>query len=68
MKKNTLIEQACCSYDEFSHIYYRMKRSIELSGKSLSTLTNYARCLATITLHLKGFVLQVPQIRSFPIN
>jgi site-specific recombinase XerD len=28
-----------------------MKRSIELSGKSLSTLTNYARCLATLTLH-----------------
>ncbi|MCP4274606.1 MAG: tyrosine-type recombinase/integrase [Gammaproteobacteria bacterium] len=30
-----------------------MKRSIELSGKSLSTLTNYARCLATMTLHFK---------------
>lgn len=28
-----------------------MKRSIELSGKSLSTLTNYARCLATMTLY-----------------
>ncbi|MBL4561039.1 MAG: transposase [Labilibaculum sp.] len=28
-----------------------MKRSIELSGKSLSTLTNYARYLATMTLH-----------------
>lgn len=30
-----------------------MKRSIELSGKSLSTLTNYARCLASMTLHFK---------------
>ena len=30
-----------------------MKRSIELSGKSLSTLTNYARCLATMTLYFK---------------
>ena len=28
-----------------------MKRSIELSGKSNSTLTNYARCLATLALH-----------------
>jgi site-specific recombinase XerD len=28
-----------------------MKRSIELSGKSRSTLTNYARCLATLVLH-----------------
>ena len=30
-----------------------MKRSIELSGKSQSTLMNYARCLSTMALHFK---------------
>lgn len=30
-----------------------MQRSIELSGKSQSTLTNYARCLATLALHFE---------------
>ena len=36
-----------------------MKRSIELSGKSLSTLTNYARCLATMTLYFKCSPLEL---------
>jgi Site-specific recombinase XerD len=36
-----------------------MKRSIELSGKSLSTLTNYARCLATLTLHFNCSPLEL---------
>lgn len=30
-----------------------MQRSIELSGKSESTLTNYARCLARLSLHFE---------------
>jgi len=30
-----------------------LKRSVELAGKSQSTLTNYARCLAHISLHFK---------------
>jgi len=32
-------------------LHRKLKRSIELSGKSQSTLTNYARCLAHMTLH-----------------
>lgn len=32
-------------------MHRKLKRSIELSGKSQSTLTNYARCLAHMTLH-----------------
>ncbi len=34
-------------------MYRKLKRSIELSGKSQSTLTNYARCLAHLSLHFK---------------
>lgn len=34
-------------------MYHKLKRSVELAGKSQSTLTNYARCLAHISLHFK---------------
>ncbi len=34
-------------------MYRKLRRSVDLSGKSQSTLTNYARCLAHITLHFK---------------
>ena len=37
----------------FSQQYKRLHRSIVISGKSQSTLTNYARCLAHMGLHLK---------------
>ncbi|WP_423819646.1 tyrosine-type recombinase/integrase [Salinimicrobium sp. TIG7-5_MAKvit] len=34
-------------------MYRKLKRSVELAGKSQSTLTNYSRCLAHLTLHFK---------------
>jgi len=34
-------------------LYQKLKRSVELAGKSQSTPTNYARCLAHILLHFK---------------
>ncbi|MFT4757822.1 MAG: integrase/recombinase XerD [Vicingaceae bacterium] len=37
----------------FSQQYKRLHRSVVMSGKSQSTLTNYARCLAHMGLHLK---------------
>lgn len=36
-----------------------MRRSIELSGKSESTLINYARCLSTLALHFKCSPLEL---------
>ena len=36
---------------KFNELYGKLKRNIELSGKSKSTLTNYGRCLATMALH-----------------
>lgn len=38
---------------EFAQVFHRFKRSIELSGKSQSTLNNYGRHLAHLTLHFK---------------
>ncbi|WP_191089051.1 hypothetical protein [Arenibacter lacus] len=41
MKKNsTLIDRACNSVPEFNELYRKLRRSIELSGKIQSTLTN----------------------------
>lgn len=36
---------------DFAANYQKLERSIELSGKSQSTLTNYARCLSHMVLH-----------------
>lgn len=50
-KQKTLIEQASEKVSGFETLYLKLKRSIELAGKSQSTLTNYARCLANMALH-----------------
>lgn len=52
MKKSTiLIEQACFSLYEFKQVYEKMQRRVALLGKSESTLSNYARCLASMALY-----------------
>ena len=51
MKKMTLLEEACILVPEFEELYIKLRRSIEISGKSQSTLTNYGRCLAAMALH-----------------
>jgi len=43
----------------FSAQYKRLRRSIEISGKSQSTLTNYARCLAHMGMHLQCNLLEL---------
>lgn len=45
----------------FGTLYGKLKRSVELSGKSQSTLTNYARCLSHIALHFKCSPLELDQ-------
>ncbi|MCP4474010.1 MAG: tyrosine-type recombinase/integrase [Gammaproteobacteria bacterium] len=43
----------------FSAQYKKLRRSVELAGKSQSTLTNYARCLAHMGLHLQRDLLDL---------
>ncbi|MDY6800423.1 MAG: phage integrase N-terminal SAM-like domain-containing protein, partial [Bacteroidota bacterium] len=45
------MERACFSLPKFNELYLKLKRYIEISGKSKSTLSNYTRCLATMALH-----------------
>ncbi|WP_228122921.1 phage integrase N-terminal SAM-like domain-containing protein [Oceanihabitans sp. IOP_32] len=42
-------------------LYHKLKRSVELAGKSQSTLTNYARCLAHIALHFNCSPLELDE-------
>jgi site-specific recombinase XerD len=42
-------------------MYKKLRRSVELAGKSQSTLTNYARCLAHISLRFKCSPLELDE-------
>lgn len=47
----TLVQQAMNKVCGFLELYKEMERSINISGKSISTLTNYGRQLARLALH-----------------
>jgi len=47
----TIVEQACTKVLGFEQLYKEMERSISVTGKSNSTLTNYSRQLAHLALH-----------------
>ena len=46
---------------KFNELYSKLKRNIEITGKSQSTLTNYGRCLATMALHFNCSPLELDQ-------
>jgi integrase/recombinase XerD len=47
----TLVQQAIGKVSGFEELYKELERTINISGKSKSTLTNYARHLAHLALH-----------------
>ncbi len=47
----TIVQQACSKVTGFTKLYQDLERSINVSGKSKSTLTNYGRQLAHLALH-----------------
>ena len=47
----TIVAQASAKIQGFDQLYKEMERSISVSGKSRSTLTNYGRQLAHLALH-----------------
>src|SRR5690554_6458101 len=55
------MQRAIISVPGFAALYHKLKRSVELSGKSQSTLTNYARCLAHIGFHFNCSPLDLDQ-------
>lgn len=47
----TIVEQACAKVTGFSKLYRDLERSMSVTGKSESTLSNYSRQLAHLALH-----------------
>ena len=47
----TLVAEACANVQGFSDMYRRLKRRMHTSGRSTSTLNNYARHIAKMALH-----------------
>lgn len=58
-KSKTLLERAQETVPGFSTQYKKLRRSVELAGRSQSTLTNYGRCLAHMGLHFKCDLLEL---------
>lgn len=50
-KTFTIVEQACHEVRGFKNLYQEMDDKIRLSGQSSSTLSNYARKMAQLSLH-----------------
>lgn len=50
-KTQTLVQEACSSVNGFANLYGKLQQKTAISGKSESTLKNYARCLAHLALH-----------------
>jgi site-specific recombinase XerD len=46
----TLVQRACANVKGFSALHKRLEKKIIVSGKSMSTLSNYMRCIAHVTL------------------
>ena len=46
----TLVQRACANVKGFSALHKRLEKKIIVSGKSMSTLNNYMRCIAHIAL------------------
>ena len=55
----TIVQQACDKVTGFSDLYKEMERAICISGKSTSTLTNYSRQLAHLSLHYNCLALDL---------
>jgi integrase/recombinase XerD len=50
-KDATLVAQACTNVQGFADLFKRLKRRMKVSGRSESTLNNYARVIAKMALH-----------------
>lgn len=72
MKKQgaTLVQRACAKVAGFQKAYKRLEKKIIVSGKSLSTLNNYMRCIAHISLHFNCLPTQLDleQIEEYLVH
>jgi len=50
-KSFTIVEQACHEIHSFSKLWEELQEKVTLSGHSQSTLANYGRKIAQLSLH-----------------
>ena len=63
----TLVQRACAKVAGFKTLHKRLEKKIIVSGKSLSTLHNYMRCISHVALHFKCLPsnLDIEQIEEY---
>ncbi len=49
----TIVQRACAEVQGFQNQILRLEKRIVVSGKSMSTLHNYTRCIAHLSLHFQ---------------
>jgi len=72
MKKQetTLVQRACAKVAGFKNLHKQLEKKIIVSGKSLSTLNNYMRCIAHLALHFNCLPAQldIEQIEEYLLS
>ena len=72
MKKQetTLVQLVCTKVAGFKALHKRLEKKIIVSGKSLSTLNNYMRCIAHLSLYFKCLPtdLDLEQIEEYLLS
>ncbi len=63
----TLVQRACTKVGGFKALHKRLEKKIIVSGKSLSTLNNYMRCIAHVALYFNCLPTQldIEQIEDY---
>lgn len=66
-QETTLVQRACAKVTGFKAMHKRLEKKIIVSGKSISTLNNYMRCLAHIALYFNAepSTLNIEQIEEY---
>ena len=69
-QETTLVQRACAKVAGFRNLHKRLERKIIISGKSLSTLNNYMRCIAHVALYFKALPtdLDTEQIEEYLLS
>lgn len=66
-QETTLVQHACTKVAGFKNLHKRLEKKIIVSGKSLSTLNNYMRCISHVALYFNGLPsqLDIEQIEEY---
>jgi integrase/recombinase XerD len=69
-QETTLAQRACAKVAGFKTLHKRLEKKIIVSGKSLSTLNNYMRCIAHVALHFNCLPsdLDIEQIEEYLVS